>query len=539
VEHNLGYGEQMYRFGLAFCVFAVAGCCKPSDTADSGGDDSGESNVTAQNCDQPQETLGYWDASESWGLLSTDDGDPDRKEYNPVAIADFDNDGDDDIVMAPRTGGVWLQRNEGDRLTSELIADFQDTMTLAVGDYDGDGWLDLLAGGRGANQALFRNLDGESFIDVTAQAGPFLPSKAANVDIRDASFVDFDSDGDLDLYLTYATSLVSGFDQPDLLLQNEDGVFSDVSDWLPEEARFGLGWQTLWSDLDLDGDLDAYVANADQQSHGPSRLLRNDGRNAQGDWVFSDLTDDCHCGWVGSAMGASAGDIDHDGYPDLFVTNTGPSPLLWNQQDLSFIDVAFAQGATAVPDTSYMTFGSVFFDADHDTWLDIVTLAGVLHHGTNAGQTTEQPDSFLFGSEDGFEDRAQQYGMADVGDGRGVAVGFVNDDDFLDIAITHVGAPSQLWLSQCTDARSLIVSLTGTSSNLWGMGARVVLETSGGTLVREINTSPGWAAASHPRAHFGLGEVRIETMTIYWPSGTVQSVDIDPTAQGWLAITEP
>jgi hypothetical protein len=384
---------------------------------------------------------------------------------------------------------------------------------------------------------LFRNEEGAGFTNVTSEAG--LALDEAIGDKRHGAFIDYDNDGDLDLYLTQATGQPDLMGQYDVLLANEGGVYSTVSEVLGDEPRSGLGWQSAWSDFDLDGDLDLYVANAENTVFGPSRLLRNDGSDGAGSWTFTDLTDDCDCGWTGSAMGASVGDIDHDGYPDLFVTNTGPASLLWNQQDMSFINVAYARGATVVPDTTYMTYGSAFFDADHDTWLDVFTVAGPLYEAPDAYQAAEQPDAFLFGSESGFEDRAEALGMNDTSAGRGVATGLLNDDGFLDIAVTHLGAPSQLWLSDCTAARSLIVSLEGSASNRWGIGARVVLETSGGTLEREISTAPGWGGASHPRAHFGLGEVTVESMTVHWPAGTVQEIEIEPDVQGRVSVTEP
>ena len=516
-----------------WALFAsLMACAKPGDTGQAVAYD-----LAATDCTDPIASVGYTDVAESWGLISTDDAQRNRMEYNPIGLADFDNDGDDDVVLAPRTGGVWLHWNSGKGFTQELVQEFDEPMSLAVGDYDDDGWLDLWVGGRAANQRLYRNLEGAGFADATADAG--LALEDAIGDKRHGTFIDYDNDGDLDLYLAQATARPDVLGQYDVFLRNDGGVFSDVSDLLGEEARSGLGWQSLWSDLDLDGDLDLYIVNADNATFGPARLMRNDGDDGEGGWTFTDVTEDCDCGWIGSAMGASAGDIDHDGYPDLYVTNTGPSALLWNQQDLSFINVGYAQGASAVPDETYMTYGSAFFDADHDTWLDLLTVAGPLYVTTDFSQTADQPDVFLFGSESGFEDRAAEYGMDDISAGRGVATGLLNDDGFLDIAVTHLGADSQIWLSECTEARSLIVDLEGTESNRWGMGARIVLETSGGTLVREITTAPGWSGAMHPRAHFGLGPVTVESMTVHWPAGGEQVVDVSPDVQGRIYITEP
>ena len=106
----------------------------------------------------------------------------------------------------------------------------------------------------------------------------------------------------------------------------------------------------------------------------------------------------------------------------------------------------------------------------------------------------------------------------------------LDGDGFPDLVVNHVGTPSEVWLASCTEARALVLDLEGPGANTFGVGARVVVETSEGTLVREITTRAGWASAAHPRAWFGLGEARVRSVVITWPDGHVQDLGL----QGYL-----
>ena len=97
--------------------------------------------------------------------------------------------------------------------------------------------------------------------------------------------------------------------------------------------RRGLGWSSIWTDIDLDGDLDLFTANAEQGFFGPSRLLRNDGPANDGSWSFHDLSTSCFCTDNYNPMGVSSGDWNNDGLLDLFLTNTGENQLLQNAGD--------------------------------------------------------------------------------------------------------------------------------------------------------------------------------------------------------------
>lgn len=551
-----------YRAGMTGLLLVALACAPPDgpgggdgrdprgETGDTGktGVDSGGGDTAATGswCAEPAATVSYTEVGAAMGLLDTTSSDPARKEHPPAAFADLDGDGDDDILLADLVTGLWYHRNDGARFTVTQVDAVPARMTLALADVDGDGDLDVFAAGKGGALHLYDNDGAGAFTEVGAAWG--LATIEVTRNVRDGAFGDYDGDGDPDLYVVTDNN-GDAADPARLhrLLRNDGGTFTDVSELLPADARAGLGWQGVWFDLDGDRDLDLFVANADQGANGPSRLFRNDGAGAEGagsgagsegdgGWRFTDLTASCGCGTTGSNMGASPADLDGDGLLDLFVTNTGPAVLLRNDGAGAFYDVAAAVGATAVPDHRWMTFGSAAFDHDNDGDLDLFAATGPLYDAPGAGQVADQPDVLLDADGGAYTDIAAALGLADAGAGRAVAVGNLDGDGFPDLLVTHLGTPSRLYRATCTAARALVIDLDGPAPNRFGVGARVEVETDRGTFTREVGTKPGWAAASHPRAWFGLGEARIRGVTVRWPDGVDQAVDVPAGADGRVVV---
>jgi hypothetical protein len=243
------------------------------------------------------------------------------------------------------------------------LADAIETRAAAWGDFDSDGDPDLYLGFATSEHhaKLYRN-DGGRFVDAAAAAGVALAGVS-----RQSSWIDYDADGDLDLFAAFR-------DVPNRLLRNDSGRFTDVSatSGLAESRRSVSG---VWWDFDGDGDLDLFVANQEGNANG---LYRQDhGR----------FTDDAgRLGVAGTprpvedgGVGPSLADFDLDGDFDLFVANYGPSALYRNDRGERFVDVARASGI----DLTGHAVTSAWGDLDNDGMADLYVanfIAGQPHY---------------------------------------------------------------------------------------------------------------------------------------------------------------
>jgi hypothetical protein len=242
------------------------------------------------------------------------------------AWADYDGDGDLDEFIGFRGRANRLYRQDhgvfADVAAAAGIADTIETRAAAWGDFDGDGDPDLYIGfAAGAPNKLYRN-DGGQFTDV---------AHALGVDVtgitRQVSFVDYDHDGDLDLFVAFR-------ERPNHLFRNDGGRFVDVT------ASSGIGDArktvgAVWFDVDQDGDLDLFVANQDGDLNGLFINDRGHFADAAGAWGVSGGPRAAGFGGVGPSLA----DVDGDGLFDLFVANYGPSVLYRNDRRHRFIDV--------------------------------------------------------------------------------------------------------------------------------------------------------------------------------------------------------
>ncbi len=259
----------------------------------------------------------------------------------PNAWADYNNDGQLDEFVGFRGRPNRLYRQDHGRFTDVAaevgLTNTVETRAAAWGDFDGDGNVDLYVGFiDGTPNRLYRNDgDGRHFTDVAAERGVNLTGVT-----RQASWIDYDNDGDLDLFVAFR-------DKPNQLFRNDGDRFTDVT------VASGIGDPrksvgAVWFDVDMDGDLDLFVANQNGDTNG---LYRNDAGH------FVDVAREFgveapraspEFGGVGPAVA----DVDGDGVFDLFVANYGPSALYRNDRGHRFVDVTkefglfFAQHAT-------------------------------------------------------------------------------------------------------------------------------------------------------------------------------------------------
>ena len=423
----------------------------------------------------------------------------------PNAWADFDGDGDLDLFVGFKQDAPnRLYQNDKGRFTDVAVAmgvaDVTDTRASAWGDFDSDGDPDLFVGFTRKSNAparLFRNDGaGKPFADVATAVGVEVVGE-----IRQSSFVDFDGDGDLDLFVAVR-------DAPNMLFRNDGARFTSVGKELGiDDPRRTVG--AVWFDMDVDGDLDVYTANQNGDLNG---LYRNDGAR------FVDVGKELGVDAAGRATtsgsnGPSVADFDNDGDFDLFVASYGPNLFYRNDGPGKFTEIAaqvgLGGGALATP--------SRWGDFDNDGKID-------LYVSSYIDKPVNERD-FLFHNEGGrFVDVIPEL-IAKRGATHGIQwVDFDSDGD-LDFAIannnpngTHSLYRNLLPAAQA--ARSVQVRVVDAKGRATRPGAEVRVYSAGTrTLLGMgiVDSGGGYCSQSVMPVHVGLGtdaRVDIEVTTI-------------------------
>jgi hypothetical protein len=469
-----------------------------------------------------------------------------------VAAFDFDGDGlvdlffvnGADLARGKPGSGNRLYRNVGGMKFIDVTAHAGVKGNggfgtgVAVGDFDNDGRPDLYVTGFGANQ-LFHNEGGGVFRDVTARAGV-----AGGGWSSSAGFVDYDRDGYLDLYVVryldydikdnpYCGFKKPGYrmycdprmfdGKPDLLYRNNgDGTFTDVSRAAGIANPAGKGLGLAVGDIDNDGWPDLYIAN-----DGVRNFLYHNQRNG----TFKDIAYGAGVGFDGNGkpqagMGTEIADYDGDGLPDIFVTNFSEelNTLYRNLGRLIFEDVTLKAGLGSglLP----LGFGTRLFDFDNDGDLDIhVTNGHVIDNVKlyHPHLTYAQRDLLYVNIGGGrFKDVSAAAGPAFALEhvGRGSAVADFDNDGDLDIVISNLGDRPYLFRNDSTPRRHWL------SLDLSRPGARVLLTTGGKTQLRYATSVNSYLSSSDSRLHFGLGDQTVAArIEIFWPDGSKQVME--------------
>lgn len=419
-------------------------------------------------------------------------------------------------------------------------------MGCAVGDYDNDGHLDLFVTNYGANVLYRNNADG-TFSDVTAKAGVGDPPAAGWS--TSATFVDYDGDGFLDLFVVnYVAATIENnqvcnpFGQRDycnpnvfrplsdiLYHNNGDGTFENVTKKAGIDAAFGSGLGVVAAEFNGDGLVDIYVANDGDEN----QLWINGGDGTFEDTGLFSGTAVNADGQPEAGMGVAAGDIDQDGDMDIFVTHlSGQTNTMYRNTGGGFFsDTTFEMGLgfASRPSTG---FGTDWFDYDNDGFDDLFCANGAVRL---EDRVADKPFPYaqrnqLFHSEQGqrFVDVTDRAGpalsLAEVS--RGAAFGDVDNDGDVDILVANANGPVRL-LRNDNDSRNhwLSVSLRSDDGNRFGFGARVTLIRPDGTrCTKRVHADGSYCSSSDLRVHFGIGDATaVQAIEVRWPDQSTES----------------
>jgi len=483
-----------------------------------------------------------------------------------IAFFDYDNDGWLDIYL---TNGSRLDTKwpAGTAPTTHLFKNNRDgTFTdvteksglgrsgwqtgVCVGDYDNDGWDDLFCTFWGHN-ILFHNNGNGTFTDVTKKAN-LAQSKGRWG--TGCSFVDYDRDGHLDLFVCNFVHLDP--DNPPsidnasfcqwkgvptmcgprglpgdtniLYHNNGDGTFTDVSEKagiLKPGPRYSI--TSVCCDFDNDGWPDIYVA-VDSM---PSILFQNNH-----DGTFTDIAVMAGCaynadGHEQAGMGLGVADYDCDGWFDIFKTNFADdtSNLYHNNGDGTFSDLSFNSGVGI--NNTYVGWGCGFIDYDNDGWPDIVQINGHVYPEIdkyNFGETFKNPRLVYknLGNRT-FKDVSAEMGQGITArhSSRGAAFGDYDNDGAMDVLILNMNEPPSLLHNVGGSKQNWIkLKLIGTKCNRTAIGARARVITGKHIQMAEVQSGASVMSQNDLRLHFGLGASKtVDAIEIKWP--TTQKIE--------------
>ena len=487
------------------------------------------------------------------------------------AFLDYDADGWQDILLVNSADwpGHVRQRSTLKLYRNNRNGTFSDVtraagldiemygMAVAVGDYNNDGFPDILITCVGQNR-LFRNTRKGTFVDVTNASG--LGKRQAFS--TSALWFDYDRDGLLDLFVCNYVKWAPEHDvfcsldgkhksyctpeayvgQTCWLFHNRgNGTFEDVtaSSGIFDSSSKSLG--VAMFDYDHDGWPDLLVANDTQ----PNKLYRN-----QRNGTFKDVAVEAGIafsaeGKARAGMGVDVGDFDNSGRPGIAITNFDNEMIGLYRTDASgnFADVA-VQSGVGLPSKTTLGFGCAFADFGLDGALDLIAVNGHIDDTVrsirNVGYA-QPPQLFLNNGKGAFREVATEVGGGFNAPkvGRGLAVGDFDRDGDVDVLITTNNGPAYLFRNDQTSGnRSIRFKLVGTKSNRDGIGAQVRIFSGGISQNRVVRSGSSYLSQSELPVTFGLGKGdKIERVVIDWPSGRTEEFK-DLAAQKTYEITE-
>lgn len=553
------------RPGFAIILgVAILGACLQAQPAER----AAPANRTAgQSPNQPQQVVPQLvDITASTGIHFKHLASSDKKYIvesmsGGVALIDYDRDGwpdiyftnapDVDMQLAGKKARSALFHNNHDG----TFTDVTDKAGVgypcwangaAVGDYNNDGWPDLLVTCFGG-VVLYRNNGDGTFTDVTREAGLGGDTFWA----MGAAFGDYDGDGFEDLFVSHYAALdlddLPAFGSmvncqyyqikvqcgpaglkgsPDNLYRNNgNGTFSDVSKQAGVDDPEGLlGLTAVWSDFDHDGKLDLFVANDGAHNY----LYKNNGNGRFTDVAYPAGVALDENGKSLANMGLAVGDYLHTGLFSIAITHFSDQylELFRNDGDLNFTDVSWLS-KIARSTIHYVGWGDAFYDIDNDGWLDLIAVNGHVYpqvDTANIGTHFREPSLLFLNQRDGtFRDVSDLAGAALKVPrvGRGLAIGDLFNDGVQEVVIEDLegeptilrpeGGPRNHWIS---------FELAGTKSNKLALNARVKVIAGDLPQTDEVRSGGSYLSQSDLRLHFGLGDHRrAEKVEISWPSG--------------------
>ncbi|MFP9115167.1 FG-GAP-like repeat-containing protein [Flavobacterium sp. RHBU_3] len=450
----------------------------------------------------------YWNSDNFHFLITEEEYSPPMFTQQAITVSgtvygvvDMNGDYLDDIV-APGTSSVGMlyQATNDSGFTSATLTTTGVSNTanwsMAAGDFDKNGYNDLLYGGGSGADIVLANNDGTGFGTIH-HSPQYIFSQRTN-------FADINNDGNLDAFVCHDI-------QPNVYFLNDGvGGFTFHQGGLGDVSTGG-NYGSIWIDYDNDGDSDLFIAKCRGGSQNPAavdELHRNNG-----DGTFTNVA--LEAGFVDYQQSWSSAwaDFDNDGDMDVLIgassDTDGSHKLMRNNGDGTFTNVTEGSGY----DTNLMlNIEHVAFDFNNDGWVDVIGGGNKLM--LNNGDMTFSPKPVTFGN-------------GPIGD--------LNNDGFLDVV-----TGSNVYFNYDNGNHWIKINMQGVASNSNGIGARVEVHTTGPGIekqIRDVRSGDGFRYMNTLNPHFGLGTTdAIEQVVIKWPSGTIDIFENPEVDTALLAV---
>jgi hypothetical protein len=494
-----------------------------------------------------------------------------------VAVFDYDRDGKPDIyftngadisTLKKDSPKYWnrLFHNNGDGTFTDVTekAGLRGTgfdVGVAVADFDNDGYEDIFVGGVYHNTLYHNNGDG-TFTDVTEKAKLTQPPDPQYGRLWSvaAAWVDINNDGLVDLFVVNYLSWDAS-KEPDcrfegkpeychpkfyketpsqLFINKGNGTFVDISEQAGIRSNPGKGMGAAIADYDGDGLPDIFVTNDKLFNF----LYHNKGNGRFDEVGFETGVALPEHGNLISAMGADFRDLNNDGHPDIVVAalQNETFPIYQNNGKGAFTETTSRSGMTLLSNPM-SGYSANIADFDNDGWKDIFVSRGDVASPNMSVRILVNQQNTVFHNLNGkWEAMTAEAGFSaePARRHRGAAVGDFNHDGKLDLVVTAISSPAEIWMNDSPGGNHwLELALRGTRSNRDGIGARIKITAAGKIQFNEMTTACGYASSSAGPVHFGLGGAKVaDEVEIRWPSGASQILRNIPADQV-LQVKEP
>lgn len=414
-----------------------------------------------------------------------------------IAIADMNGDYLDDIVSISSTSvNILYQQEDGSFVPTTITttpAQFLPTWSMAIGDYNKDGYNDLMYGS-GNGVSFFRsNSTGTAYTHWAAPNYVFS---------QRTTFVDINNDGDLDAFVCHDVAPnVYYYNDGEGNLSFNQGGFGD--------HPTGGHYATIWFDYDNDGDVDMFISKCSGGGQGQAARFNEMHRN-NGDGTYTNVSTEANMNHGVQTWSSAVNDFDNDGFMDVIVGVSsfanGGHLYMHNNGDGTFTDIAAGSGWDTYNGTS---IEYVSYDFNNDGWADVFTNGRIM---INNGDNT--------------------FTVQNVSPNVG-AVGDLNNDGFLDIQ-----NGTTVFYNQPNGNNWIKMNLKGIQSNSNGIGARVEIHGAWGKQIRDVQSGIGFRHMGTLNPHFGIGlATGVDSVIVRWPSGQIDVI-CNPEINSTLYLEE-